>query len=134
MLVGTRNKTAAAVKVLKRQDGFSLIETMAAIIILTAALIPIMSALVNAHQLVFQGRDLLVANNLVAQTAEQVKTIPFADIVSDSDVDPGSGFVIQKTVSGVPDTAGKLKRVNLEILDGSRVMARGALVVFEEGL
>lgn len=127
-------------RLLKDETGFSLIEIVVASVILAAVLIPMIFTLLSSHNIVYKGKDYMVANNLIMKAAEDLKAASFTDAQLNETVSTpvetanydGSKFTLSKEVkNAVPD---KLKRVNLEIKEGPKVLAKVSFILYQGGL
>lgn len=127
-------------QVLRNEKGFSLIELVVASVILAAVLIPMLFTLLGSHNIIYKGKDYLVANNLIIEAAEELKATSFTNPeLNDTGPNPletanfeGSEFALSKEVKDA--VSGQLKRVNLEIKDGSKTLAKVSFILYQKGI
>ncbi|GEM_PF-4045510 len=123
-------------RALKQEEGFTIVETVVAAAILTGVLIFLVSILLNGYNLVYRGKDYINANNLLIQAAEETKATAFPNVESEGPVQNyrNSGFVLIKTVTPVLNSNSKLKRVDIEIRQSTKVLTSASLILYEKGL
>ncbi|MGB9887940.1 MAG: type IV pilus modification PilV family protein [Moorellales bacterium] len=115
--------------------GFTLVEILVAVAILTAAVLPIMDILTNGVYQIFRGRDMVRASFLVRQAAEEAKAMDFAALASRQDPDyAGSGLELRQEVASVPGMdPGKVKRVTVGVYRDGRLLADAVFLVYRDG-
>lgn len=133
MKAGTNFKRLRlGLNLLFQEKGLTLIEIVVSSVILAAVLIPLISTLVSSQSIVYMGRDYMVANNLIMQAAEKTKLTAFASISNETVPNyEGLKFTLTKNVIAINST---LKRVDLELKVGTKVMAKTSLIIYEKGI
>lgn len=122
------------------ERGFSLIEIVVASIILAVVLIPMLFTLLSSHDIVYKGKDYIAANNLIMEAAEELKATSFTDgelnDTGGNSVETenylGSKLTLTKVVTDV--VFGELKRVDLEIKDGPKVLSKVSFILYQKGI
>lgn len=122
-------------RLLKQETGLSLIETVAASVILVTALLTIIGALSNSHNLVFWGRDNIVANDLLTQAVEETKHTPFQSLYSKTENNyRGSKFTLIQTVYDTSPYNSRFRKVGLILKDGTGIRNSITFILYEKGI
>lgn len=115
--------------------GFTLVEILVAVVILTVAVLPIVGIVGNGFSRVYHGRDVARASFLVRQAAEEAKAQDFDSlgptVVSDY---ADSGLELRREV----DQAGSMpqslvKKVTVGIYRDGRLLADAVFLVYRKG-
>lgn len=69
-------------------SGFTLIEVLIAVLILVAAIIPLMTAFIHGARWTAESRDLITAVNLAQGKLEELKNRPYAKLEEGEPTDP----------------------------------------------
>lgn len=118
-------------------SGFSMIEVLVAVAILVIGLLPISSAINHGLKNVSAGKHSIVGATLLERAAEEAKDTPFDDLSSENEPDFGSdrgdrGYSLERTVTDAQGMA-DVKRVQIEIRRGDRLLARGTFLIHRKG-
>ncbi|MCL4424975.1 MAG: prepilin-type N-terminal cleavage/methylation domain-containing protein [Firmicutes bacterium] len=118
--------------------GYSLVEVLVAMAILSLALLPLFSAFLVGARNIYSTGPYVEANSLLRQAVEEIKATPFQVLTAGDythDNYAGSSFTLKYTVSDVtamPDRQGKIamKKISLSLERGGQVYARAEFTVY----
>ncbi len=66
----------------RKKDGFTLIEVLVTIAILSVVLIALLSCFIHGFNIIFRMRQINIANQSIQEELELVRNMPFDDILS----------------------------------------------------
>ncbi len=71
-----------AIKRKNREDGFTLIEVLVTIAILSVVLISLLSCFIYGFNIIFRMRQINIATQSIQEESERIRNMPFDDILS----------------------------------------------------
>ncbi len=83
---------------MRKQQGFTLIEVMIALVVLLVGMLGVMTMQYYAVSGNTSSREMRIATNLTQEFVEQLKATPYADLASGAEPDPVP--VTETTISG----------------------------------
>jgi prepilin-type N-terminal cleavage/methylation domain-containing protein len=104
---------------LYKENGFSLIELLLAVVILVIAIVPLMDSITSSHQYAKAGKENTILLNYGRQKMEDVLAMSF-DTVPIS-ASPGTPTALSDTVTVAGKTVNRLVLVELHDGDGDSV-------------
>jgi len=105
------------------EDGFTLIEALIALFVLTIGVLGMMTLQTNAIRGNYRASTMTIATNLASGELESLRSAPFnaANINPANSpytrVDPATGYTVTWTVASVTSgpMAGKIKKINVTV-------------------
>lgn len=126
----------------RRQGGFTLVEVLVAMAILSLALLPLFSAFWVGTANIYAVGSYAEANALLRQAVEEIKATPFSLLTAGNytrEAYAGSTFTLTYTISDVTTMVDRqglvvLKKVSLALEKGGRTYARAEFTVYRTRL
>ncbi|MGI9862730.1 type II secretion system protein [Moorella naiadis] len=126
----------------RNQDGFTLVEVMVAVLLLGIVLVPFMGALTDGIQLLYRGRDRVIAAYLLQQRAEEIKAAGYDNLPAGETAYPnysGSAWTLKQNVSTVTSMPGQggsavVKKVTLELDKNSNMVDSLTFLLYKGGI
>ncbi|MGB9868282.1 MAG: type IV pilus modification PilV family protein [Bacillota bacterium] len=111
-----------------RCSGYTLVEVLLATVLLVAAVVPLMTALINGARWTVESRDIVVALNLAQGKLEELKNKPYAVLEQGEPLDPSSPA---GSFAGYPDYAYRLEVSQIDVSgDGRRDVKTVKVVIY----
>lgn len=118
-------------KKIVNSEGFTLIEVLVAMVILSVGLIGLMGVIGNSYGDLQLNQDRNKANALLEQRAEIIKQTTFSSISDSTYPDAGSGITVTCDVYA---NSPALKNVTLTAAKGSRQLGGLSFLVYDGGI
>ena len=98
------------------KDGFTLLETMIALVVLTIGILAMMTMQTSAITGNYRASTMTIASNIASRQVEQLRNLPFTSIAAGNATDPSSGYPVAWTltsIAGIPANDAQLIAVTV---------------------
>lgn len=84
------------------QDGFTLLETMIALVVLTVGILAMMTMQTSAITGNYKASTMTIASSIASRQVEELRNLPFTSLTAGNSTDPSTGYPIAWTLAQVP--------------------------------
>jgi len=84
------------------EDGFTLIEALIALFVLTIGVLGMMTLQTNAIRGNYRANTMTIATSIASRQVEELRNLPFTSLTAGNATDPSTGYPIAWTLAQVP--------------------------------
>ncbi len=89
-------------EILGSEEGFTLIEVMIALMLLTIGILGMMVMQTSATTSNYRASTITTASSIAARQVETLRNMPFASVTNGATVDPATSYPVNWTVANIP--------------------------------